>query len=208
MAIKKTARGSKHHNTELREHDIVLIRSRYDAGEKQTVLCKEYNLSAAACSNIVNRRTWKHITEKSGVSVVYKDEYHIWRSMIQRCTSETHVSYPDYGGRGIKVCDEWLGGFHAFLKDLGPRPTKGHSLDRINPDGNYQPDNVRWATGKVQARNKRNSVYMEHPKTGEKVPAANIADFLGIPYREFRRQMIEQGKWPRQLNKPAKEPAA
>lgn len=205
MAIKKTARGSKHHNTELREHDIVLIRSRYDAGEKQTVLCKEYNLSAAACSNIVNRRTWKHITEKSGVSVVYKDEYHIWRSMIQRCTSETHVSYPDYGGRGIKVCDEWLGGFHAFLKDLGPRPTKGHSLDRINPDGNYQPDNVRWATGKVQARNKRNSVYMEHPKTGEKVPAADIADELGIPYREFRKQMIDQGKWPGQPNKPAKE---
>lgn len=199
---KKTTRGSNHHNTELREHDIVLIRARYDAGEKQTVLCKEYNLSAAACSNIVNRRTWKHISEKSGVSVIYKDEYHIWRSMIQRCTSETHVSYPEYGGRGIKICDAWLGSFHAFLKDLGPRPTKGHSLDRINPDGNYQPDNVRWATGKVQARNKRNSVYLEHPKTGEKVPAADIADELGIPYRDFRRQMIEQGKWP---NKQPKE---
>lgn len=203
--VTKKSKGSKHHNTSLRECDVMAIRMRFEMGEKQKTLCEEYNLSPAACSNIINHKTWKHLNRNSGVTVVFADEYHIWRSMIQRCTSETHVSYPEYGGRGIKVCEAWLGGFHAFLRDLGPRPTKGHSLDRINPDGDYHPDNVRWATGKVQARNKRNSVYMEHPKTGEKVPAADIADELGIPYREFRKQMIEQGKWPGQPNKPAKE---
>ena len=84
-------------------------------------------------------------------------EYSAWAAMIRRCTNPRSANYRLYGGRGITVCQEWRKDFVAFLRDLGPKPTPTHSLDRINNDGNYEPGNVRWATPKQQARNKRTS---------------------------------------------------
>lgn len=71
--------------------------------------------------------------------------------MKTRCGNPNSVSYPYYGGRGISICDRWLGedGFSTFLADMGPRP-EGTTLDRIDTDGNYEPDNCRWATSKQQ----------------------------------------------------------
>ncbi len=76
--------------------------------------------------------------------------------MKERCTNPRLEQYARYGGRGIKVCERWIGpdGFKKFISDMGLRP-RGKSLDRINPNGNYEPGNVRWATAKVQANNKR-----------------------------------------------------
>jgi len=74
------------------------------------------------------------------------------RGMIDRCYNEKNVSFHRYGGRGINVCDRWLDSFGDFLKDMG-YPSKGLSIDRINNDGNYEPDNCRWATRSQQARN-------------------------------------------------------
>jgi len=82
-------------------------------------------------------------------------EYCSWLSIMQRCYNPAHRAYPNYGGRGVSVHDEWRDDFKAFLAHIGPRPTLGHSIDRINNDGNYEPGNVRWATMKEQARNKR-----------------------------------------------------
>lgn len=75
--------------------------------------------------------------------------------MLDRCYRKTDGGYKKYGGRGISVCDRWQGteGFFNFLKDMGERPT-GTSLDRINNDGNYEPDNCRWATALEQAHNR------------------------------------------------------
>lgn len=81
-------------------------------------------------------------------------EFRSWFSMIRRCTKENDHAYPRYGGRGIKICDRWLS-FSEFLKDMGERPSKDHSLDRIDVNGNYEPSNCRWATNVEQARNKR-----------------------------------------------------
>lgn len=84
--------------------------------------------------------------------------YGAWCNMIQRCTNPNHASYKYYGGRGITVCKEWrndYASFYNFVSQLEHYGEKGRSLDRINNDDGYYPGNVRWATAKEQANNKR-----------------------------------------------------
>lgn len=84
------------------------------------------------------------------------DEYSIWYRTRQKCTNQDFSGYEVYGAIGIKMCDRWLNDFKAFYADLGPRPTLLHTLDRIDPVGNYEPANCRWADKTVQANNKQN----------------------------------------------------
>lgn len=84
-------------------------------------------------------------------------EYNCWWNLIDRCTNVKNKQYPDYGGRGINVCEEWLNSFPAFIKHVGKKPSDKHSLDRIDNDGNYEPGNVRWTTRSVQRVNTRNN---------------------------------------------------
>lgn len=83
--------------------------------------------------------------------------YSTWQSMLTRCTNENAQAWKYYGAKGVTVCDRWRNDFAAFLADMGERP-EGKTLDRIDPFGNYEPGNCRWATGSEQALNKRNSV--------------------------------------------------
>ena len=85
-------------------------------------------------------------------------EYRAWLNMRDRCYDPKSNRYSRYGGRGIKVCDRWLGSFEAFLEDVGPAPSKFHSIDREKVDGDYEPGNVRWATPKEQANNRSNTM--------------------------------------------------
>jgi hypothetical protein len=96
----------------------------------------------------------------------YPREKGIWQMMHQRTENPTHVSYKEYGGRGIKVCDEWNKknpeGWKNFIEFIGPAPSKRHTIDRVNPNLGYQPyqedgvtPQVRWATPKEQANNQR-----------------------------------------------------
>lgn len=82
--------------------------------------------------------------------------YGIWEGMLQRCLNQKSSGYDSYGGRGITVCDEWLGknGFSNFLKDMGEKPEK-LSLDRIDVNGNYCKENCRWADSSTQGFNTR-----------------------------------------------------
>ena len=82
--------------------------------------------------------------------------------MLQRVLNPKNISYKNYGGRGIRVCKKWRS-FDAFLKDMGRRPSRSHSLDRENNDGHYTPKNCRWATRKQQNQNRR-TIHSERKK--------------------------------------------
>lgn len=84
--------------------------------------------------------------------IAARPEWEAWYQMIRRCEKSTHPNYARYGGRGIKVCERWHR-FESFIADMGPRPDASHTLDRVNNDGNYEPNNCRWATRKEQAIN-------------------------------------------------------
>ena len=86
--------------------------------------------------------------------------YRIWQAMLSRCRNPNNARAKDYSARGICVCDRWLK-FENFLADMGEAPEK-HSIDRINNEGNYEPDNCRWATSSQQMNNTRRNVFIEH----------------------------------------------
>jgi len=122
-------------------------------------------------------------------------EYNAWRSMLKRCNLETTPHFYLYGGRGITVCERWLK-FENFLADMGLRPSQKHSLDRFpnNTDGNYEPDNCRWATASEQQRNRRNNLIVT--ALGRTGPLVSFFEEFGPNSRQYEkaRMMIKSGK--------------
>ena len=88
--------------------------------------------------------------------------YHTWNKMIYRCENTKSKDYATYGAKGVKVCPRWRNNFWFFVEDMGEKPSKKHSLDRIDPRGNYSPENCRWATSITQGNNKRENLYLTY----------------------------------------------
>lgn len=118
----------------------------------------------------------------------HRRAYNVWHHMMSRCYKKQNVSFSNYGGRGITVCDRWHV-FENFFADMGVPPL-GMSLDRIDNDGNYHPENCRWITYKEQNNNKSNNRTLEYK--GEEKTIAEWADVFGIKY-ETLRSRIEHG---------------
>lgn len=107
-------------------------------------------------------------------------EYKAWSEAKQRCHNPNNDKYEWYGARGISVCDEWRDDFMAFYNHIGPKPSGRHQIDRIDNDKNYEPGNVRWATGKSNMMNRRNTVYCVY--LGERMLLEKYAEIMSIPY--------------------------
>ena len=106
-----------------------------------------------------------------------KKTYHAWRSMRQRCINPKNASWANYGGRGITVCETWKDSYDAFFADMGECP-EGLSLDRIDVNEGYSPENCRWVGWDIQAVNKRVNVHLTHD--GKTMTVCHWADYLGI----------------------------
>ena len=104
-------------------------------------------------------------------------EHKTWKGIRARCSNPNEPNYKYYGGRGISVCKRWQK-FESFFSDMGKRPTSKHSIDRINNEGNYAPENCRWATQTQQMRNTRSNRYITHD--GKTMCVAAWAERLGM----------------------------
>jgi hypothetical protein len=117
-------------------------------------------------------------------------EYRARVNAIQRCTNPLNCRFSEYGARGIRMCDRWLygengmSGFECFLADMGPKPSPRHSIDRVDNDKGYSPDNCRWATASIQARNKQpiklNAAQAEEIRALRGRPLKEISERYGV----------------------------
>jgi len=120
-------------------------------------------------------------------------EYNTWNKIKERCYKTGCRDYKNYGARGIKVCNEWVNSFPAFLSYIGFRPSPDHSLDRIDNDGNYEPGNVRWATRSEQQRNTRRNHILTLKGRSQCITA--WAEETGIPDHVILYRLNRRG-WP------------
>lgn len=124
-----------------------------ECGDRKTYrtgnLMAGITMQCKACVNVTHGHTRRAVMNGKN-----SPTWRTYASMLDRCTYDKNISYPNYGGRGITICARWLESFENFLVDMGERP-EDKTLDRINPDGNYEPNNCRWATNAEQAANKR-----------------------------------------------------
>ena len=108
-------------------------------------------------------------------------EYKMWENARSRCRSPKNRKYPIYGGRGISMSERWVSSFATFIKDMGPRPSPAHTLDRIDPDGDYEPSNCRWATWETQ-NNNRGSFNRKVKVSGRTFTVAQASREFGVPH--------------------------
>jgi len=117
----------------------------------------------------------------------HKRTYSTWRHMKNRCLNKNYPKYNHYGGKGVVVCERWLNSFEDFLNDMGERPV-GMTLDRINNDGNYEPDNCRWATNIQQLNNTSKNKYIMYKD--QTLTLSEWSRVLGLNYELIKSRLL------------------
>lgn len=157
-------------------------------GEYACVYCEKVYVTrirhrvANNCGCRPNRQTHGH---EKGRKV--SPELKCYRKMRERCLSTACKDYGNYGGRGIVICDRWLEAFDNFLSDMGPRPSAKHSIERLDVDGPYAPDNCVWATKSAQANNTRASAFVTID--GRKQTVSQWLRELGVARTTYYRRL-------------------
>jgi hypothetical protein len=134
--------------------------------------------------------------------------YPIWLAIRQRCYNKKHKHYAGYGGRGITMCDRWRlsrngrSGFYAFVEDMGPRPDGGYSIERLDNNGNYSPDNCEWRTQKEQCVNRRNNRIVEFK--GQKMAMIQAIEASGLTAWTVYQRLQRGWDVDRALSTPAR----
>lgn len=118
-------------------------------------------------------------------------EYTIWQAMKERCYNSNHSAFRHYGGRGITICARWLESFENFYADMGSRPSSAHSINRINNDGDYTPENCEWATQQEQMSNYSKSVHLTY--AGETLTMSEWARRAGLHRATLRTRIVTCG---------------
>jgi hypothetical protein len=136
-----------------------------------------------------NREASRARRYKHGKGDQKTKEYRAWCGLKQRCHNQRSSAYQDYGGRGITVCDRWLGpdGFDHFFADMGLAPSPAHSVDRLDNSRGYSPDNCAWRTRVEQMNNRRGNVTLTH--SGETLTVAEWATRLGLKQVTIRARI-------------------
>jgi hypothetical protein len=171
-------------------------RVRCDCGGESTVRgVVLYRGSSKSCGCLrrerVSQRQTTHGRSRSA-------EHVSWKSMLMRCLNPSSPDFQNYGGRGIAVCERWRS-FELFLADMGERPA-GYSLERIDVNGDYEPNNVRWATCAEQAVNRRNNIRYEID--GRQLTAREIADLYKVPLARLSKRLRLGWSASRAVNEP------
>lgn len=180
---------------------IKLHTKRNSQNEQQWVCeCECGNKHVTASRNLVSGDTISCGCSKGVKHGMYDtDEYRILKGMIDRCHRKESLHYHRYGGRGIRVCKRWrlgengLTGIECFVEDMGKRPSKIHSIDRENNDGNYTPNNCRWVTKKEQDRNKRNTIWVDYKRKELSLMDAIELSKTKLSYNHIYYQIVEKG---------------
>lgn len=151
--------------------------------EHKTVSCSCFRFEQLAATQQAGRGT-HHM---SGTK-----EFRTWCAIRTRCNNPANKTYVHYGGRGIKVCDRWLESFENFFEDMGYAPSSQYTIERVDNDGNYAPDNCVWATNKEQSRNKRSTRYITIEGTTKSL--CEWAELRGVDADRIGAR-INQCKW-------------
>lgn len=158
------------------------VKCRCDCGTERTI--QQDNLARTHSCGCLKRERTGRLNLQHGLSA--SPEFRVWCDMRDRCSRVERRDFQRYGGRGITVCERWMT-FSNFYADMGQRPSPQHSIDRRDTNGNYEPDNCRWATSTEQRLNQRRQVLYTHDGVTDSLKA--LARRAGLSYSAVHQRV-------------------